>query len=493
MVQVPYFTALTTYFAYALLFAIGHIRDFFSCLLWKEKVADGYAPLTGDFGDFYIRWVYHRIHDCFNRPICSSPGAWIDVVGRERLGTSNWILKNTGGVRRCLNLGSYNYLGFAAQDEYCTVKAIETLERFGASTCSGCFDAGKTTVHEELENLVAEYLGKEDAIVYGMGFATNSSTLPALVGKGCLVISDSLNHSSIVVGVRGSGARVKVFKHNNPEHLEKVIRESIAEGQPRTHRPWKKILIVIEGVYSMEGEIARLPEIVAIKNAYKAYLYLDEAHSIGAMGQTGRGICEYTGVPFADVDILMGTFTKSFGSCGGYIAGSKDLITHLRHTSPCHTYATSMSPAAVQQVTSSLKVIMGRDGSRRGAEKLRNLRENSNWFRQELLKLGCQVLGDEDSPVIPIMVYNPGRMAEFSRECLKRHVAIVVVGFPACSLILERARFCISASHTRKDLEYAIDVIREVGTIMRIFWGKPTPDLLADVPSLAAKLAAKTQ
>lgn len=178
-------------------------------------------------------------------------------------------------------------------------------------------DAGTCQEHAELEASVASFLGKEDSIVLGMGFATNSMILPVLVGPGDLVISDALNHASIVNGVRGSGAKVKVFKHNNAGHLERVLRNSIADGQPRTHRPWKKVLVVVEGIYSMEGEMCNLAAIVEVKKKYKAYLYLDEAHSIGALGRTGRGVCEQLGVDTADIDIMMGTFTKSFGSCGG--------------------------------------------------------------------------------------------------------------------------------------------------------------------------------
>jgi serine palmitoyltransferase len=175
-------------------------------------------------------------------------------------------------------------------------------------------------LHAQLEKKVAQFVGKEDAIIFDMGYATNSTSIPSLIGKGGLIISDSLNHASIVMGCRSTGAKIKVFRHNDPEDLERVLRQSIAEGQPRTHRDWKKILVVVEGIYSMEGEILRLPEIVAVKKKYKAYLYVDEAHSIGALGKTARGVCDYWGVDPADVDILMGTFTKSFGSVGGYIA-----------------------------------------------------------------------------------------------------------------------------------------------------------------------------
>ena len=247
---------------------------------------------------------------------------------------------------------------------------------------------------------MARFVGKQDALVFGMGFATNSLTLPMLCrGKGTLIISDALNHASIVAGARGSAARVVVFRHNQPEHLERVLRQAIATGQPRTHRPWSKILIVVEGIYSMEGEICRLPEIVAIKKKYKAYLYLDEAHSIGALGAGGRGVTEHLGVSPADVDVMMGTFTKAFGSCGGYIAGDASLVGYLRAASPVQ-YATTMSPPSAQQALSALRLIRGAEGTgRRGADKLAQLRDNSNFFRDGLRALGCEVLGDRDSPV----------------------------------------------------------------------------------------------
>lgn len=381
---------------------------------------------------------------------------------------NNKTIFRTEKKRRCLNLGSYNYLGFAASDEYCTPRVIQSLQKFSQSTCSSRVDGGNTILHEELETLIAKFVGKPAAMIYGMGFATNSTTLPSLIGKGGLIISDSLNHSSIVAGARGSGAKVAVFTHNIPEHLEEVLREAIADGQPRTHRPWKKIIVVVEGIYSMEGELCRLNEIVDVCKKYKAYIYLDEAHSIGAIGKTGRGICEHLGVNPADIDIMMGTFTKSFGSCGGYIAGSRELIKYLKYVSPGHLYATAMSPPAVQQVISALKVILGEDGSDRGARKLAQIRENSNFFREELRRMGCEVLGDPDSPVMPIMLYNPAKIPAFSRECFRRDVAVVAVAFPATPLLLSRARICISAAHTREDLQRGLEVINEVSDMVHL-------------------------
>ncbi|CAI5518139.1 unnamed protein product [Closterium sp. Naga37s-1] len=779
--HIPYLAALRTYISYGFLFLFGHIRDTFRSLLPQLKdTLKGYAPLCRDFEDFYTRRFYYRLqlphHPLVSYP-CQLPhphitdGPWTACVmwhGGRCVGMAGGRRKDT--VVRSLNLGSYNYLGFGAPDPYCTPRAQDSLHLFGSSTCSSRTDAGTTRVHVELERCVAEFIGKPAALVYGMGFATNSLTLPALVGKGSLIISDSLNHCSIIAGARASGAGIKVFQHNGtlhrsalllhlptplcppspvrlfspsaaithcpfgllvlnaclldlPENLEQVLRTAIAEGQPRTHRLWKKVLIVVEGIYSMEGEICRLHEIMDIKRKYKAYLFLDEAHSIGALGRTGRGVCEVAGVDPADVDVLMGTFTKSFGSAGGYIAASHvrptpcsllpcsllpcsplpcsptlcspaphspahllsapllptplltysllpcsplpcsptlcspaphspahllsaplfptpllptplltcsllpcsplpcsptlyspapllassltsaNLLTDFLHSAPCyllpcllpvssllaiariplpahcttffHTSISSpslhstfppspsdpppvrASPGAdsvseghesgasvrdghgassggadplraqaaagprrllksrvVAGILTTITALLlhlcfpsmpnaptpcapphvpplpfhalcpcvraGRGGA--GQEKLAQLRENCNWFRGELQRLGLEVLGDEDSPVMPIMIYHPGKIAAFSRECLKRHVsaltplppaaathcchftfgrkkvAVVVVGFPATPVLLGRARICISAAHTRADLEYALKV-----------------------------------
>lgn len=219
-------------------------------------------------------------------------------------------------------MASYNYLGFAANTGVCADNAIETIQKFGLASCSPRSELGTTTLHVELEQLTAQLLGVEDSIVFGMGFASNALNLPAILSPGCLVISDEKNHASIILGLRLSGATVRVFKHNNMQHLEERLQEAIFKGQPNGSQ-WKKILIIVEGIYSMEGSIVKLPEVVALKKKYKAYLYLDEAHSVGAMGKNGRGVLDYFGIDPKDVDILMGTFTKSFASSGGYIAGSK--------------------------------------------------------------------------------------------------------------------------------------------------------------------------
>jgi len=348
-------------------------------------------------------------------------------------------------------------LGFAENNGPVTDLVAEAIRSYGVACASPRIEAGDTVVTRDLEKEIAAFVGKEDALVIGMGFATNSTTIPAICGeKGTLIISDSLNHNSIVNGSRDSGAKVLVFKHNNIKDLEKLLRNAIAEGQPRTRRPWKKIVIIVEGIYSMEGEVCKLPQIIEMKKKYKAYLYVDEAHSIGALGKTGRGICEHWGVDPADVDVLMGTFTKAFGSIGGYISGPKEFIEYLRLTSYGSVYSTSMSAACAQQALSALRIIVGKDGTNEGKNRIQKLHDNSNYFRRRLVELGFVVFGDMDSPIMPMMLYHVSLLPFVSRFLLERGIAVVIVGFPVTPMLLNRVRFCISASHTIEDLEYAV-------------------------------------
>eukprot|EP01104_Vermistella_antarctica_P003014 TRINITY_DN1318_c0_g1_i4.p1 TRINITY_DN1318_c0_g1~~TRINITY_DN1318_c0_g1_i4.p1 ORF type:complete len:461 (+),score=91.29 TRINITY_DN1318_c0_g1_i4:305-1687(+) len=441
-IHTPWVTVIFTYIQFIILLSFGHTRRFLSDIFrsGKGKTPDGYAPLVDDFTEFYTKYMYHRASDLWNRPICSVPGRHVRVM--ERVGNS-FIepLRTTGDSNLCLNLASYNYLGFAENFGQCNDSCHEALDDFGASTCSTRAEFGNTVVHRELEETIARFVGKEDAVIFSTGYGTNSMNIPAIVGKGGLILSDSLNHASLVSGCRLAGARVKVFNHDaSSEELEEVIRRAIADGQPRTHRPWTKILIMAEGIYSMEGDICPLPELVRIKNKYKCYLYVDEAHSIGALGPTGRGVCDLWGVSPDDVDILMGTFTKSFGGCGGYIAASKALVDTLRATSLGWSYQTSMAVPVCRQVITALTIIMGEDGTDEGAKRLKALADNAKYFRRRIKELGFHCLGDEGSPVLPILVYHPAKMPHFSRELLENNIAVAVVGFPATPLLLCRDR-----------------------------------------------------
>lgn len=474
--KVPWAPAILCYVQLALFITFGHIRDYLGRIFGSRYAAEstkkGYARLLIAWENFYTNRIYHRVQDVFNRPVAGAPGAHIDVIERYSV-DGNKTLHQKDSIKHCINLGSYNYLGFA--DDWmntCSKEVFKAVEQFGLASTTPSMEFGTTLIHQELEQAVAAFVGKPAAIVYNMGYATNSTSIPAMMGKGTLIISDSMNHSSIVNGSRASGAVVSVFRHNDPKHLESVLRTKIAEGQPRTHRPWKKIMVMVEGIYSMEGEVVDLRPIVDAAKRYKAYIYVDEAHSIGALGKTGRGICEYAGVDPSEIDILMGTFTKSFGAMGGYIAASEDIINFMRSSSAGANYATSLSPVIAKQILTALNIIDGRDGTDMGKKKLAALRDNSNYFRQKLIDLGLITLGDFDSPVIPVMLYQISKVGEFSRECLKRDLAVVTVGFPATPLLLARVRFCISAAHTRADLDAALKKIEEVVRICHVRYNK---------------------
>lgn len=300
------------------------------------------------------------------------------------------------------------------------------------------------------------------------GWNTNFSGIPAIMGRGDLVISDSLNHNSIVAGARTSGATVKVFKHGEYDALEALVRQCIVQGQDRSGRAWRRVFILVEGVYSMEGTVANLPEVVRIAKKYKCYTFVDEAHSIGALGPHGKGICDHWGINPADVDVLMGTFTKSFGAMGGYIAGSHQLCAVIRAASSGVSSDTAMAPAVCQQILTSLGVIEGEDGTDTGLRKIEALRANSNYMRAGLTALGLEVGGEDDSPIVPVIIYNASKLTAFSRMCLEQGLAVVAVGFPATPLISARMRFCLSAGHTKADLDKALVVIKEVAAKTRV-------------------------
>ncbi|XP_067623154.1 serine palmitoyltransferase 2 [Eurosta solidaginis] len=461
--EVPLHTACLTYLGFYLLMILGYINQLlFVPKVAKEENRDGYVTLYDAFESFYSRYVYRRVRDCWNRPICSVPGAEVTLKDRVTI-DYGWSFQFTGTETRCLNLGSYNYLGFADSKGPCAEQAEKIAREMGLAMTSTRVEFGTTQLHLDLERLTARYLGVEDAIVFGMGFATNSLNLPSLISPGCLVLSDEKNHASIILGLRLSGATTKVFKHNNMRDLERLLRYNIVYGNSKAGgKPWKKIMILVEGVFSMEGSIVRLPEIIALKKKYKAYLYLDEAHSIGAMGPNGGGVVDYFGVDPQDVDILMGTFTKSFGSAGGYIAGSKKLIDFLRTNSHAHCYASSMSPPIAQQIYTSMSMIMGLDGTYIGRKKIDQLARNTRYFRRRLAQMGVITYGHEDSPVVPMLVYLFSKIGAVVRTLTTRHIAVVGVGFPATPIMEGRIRYCLSAAHTKEQLDYALEVIDEI-------------------------------
>ncbi|KAF0300759.1 Serine palmitoyltransferase 2 [Amphibalanus amphitrite] len=451
--------------------AVGNVKEYIAPPSNMEAGREEYTPLyrTDDFGGFHARNIFRRWQDCFCNPIDSAATNMVSLMERrfENKLSSRFTL--TGESHSYINLGSYNYLGFGGLGP-CADQAETATLRYGVGSAAARQEIGTQRLHVQLETLVAEFLGTEDAITFGMGFATNSTNIPSLVGPDCLVISDKMNHASIILGMRLSGAKIRVFAHNDMADLERQLITALTE-----ERRWRKVMIVVEGVYSMEGSIVLLPDVIRLKKKYGAYLYLDEAHSIGAVGATGRGVVEYYGCDPTDVDIMMGTFTKSFGAAGGYIGGSRALVDHLRAHSHSAAYALAMPPCVVQQVIASMEIILGRDGTDLGRRKIDTLARNSHYFRQRLRQMGFIVYGNDDSPVVPLMSFFVSKTAALYRRLKEHGVATAVIAYPATKLTEARARFCLSASHTRQQLDYVLSVVDKVGDELELKYSQQRP------------------
>lgn len=464
----PYVIHIATLLSYLILIIIGHVRDFFGKIFKPQDYEDlveknGYAPWYDGFENFYVRRLKTRIDDCFARPTHGAPGRFIKCFERNRV-KDGYVY--TGKSVECLNLSSYNYLGFAQSHGVCTDNVLKIVDEYGTSSCSPRNALGTTDLHKKCERVIADFVGKEDSIIVSQGYGTNASLFASIVDSQCLVLSDSLNHASIRFGIRLSGASVKVFKHNDMKDLEKIIRNEIAQGQPKTHRPWKKIIIAVEGLYSMEGNMVNLPEVVQLKEKYKCYLFVDEAHSIGALGPRGRGICDYFLVDPSRIDVLMGTLTKSFGATGGYVAAEKWMIDRLRLSYLNCSFGEGVPPPVLEQIISSLQVINGSISPGEGEERLKRIAFNSRYLRLGLKKLGFIVYGADDSPVIPLLLYLPAKMPAISRMLYSMKIAVVIVGYPATPITTARVRLCVSSALTKEDLDYVLAKFSEVGDIL---------------------------
>lgn len=468
----PYYIVISTYLNYLIYIIFGHIKDFcgmhfmpqhFSAMIAKN----GYPPWYSAFESFYPRRLKKKLDDCFARPIHGVPGRFMYCFNRASP-DYNESFYYDGTSKACLNLSSYNYLGFAQSVGKCTDDSVDAVKKYGVSSCGPRNIIGTTDLHQETERVLSKFLGKEDSIIFSMGWGTNAHLFTSLVNSKCLVISDSLNHASIRFGIRLSGAAVKVFPHNDMKALEKILRESISQGQSKSHRPWKKIFVCVEGLYSMEGTYSNLPGLVELRDKYKFYLFVDEAHSIGALGANGRGICEYYNVDPNRIDILMGTLTKSFGAAGGYVSADKNVIERLRLDISANTHCESIPPAVLQQISTSMKIIAGELNGNEGKLRLERIAFNSRYLRLGLKRLGFIIFGEDDSPIIPLLLYNPSKMPAFSRMMMDRGIAVVIVGYPATDVISSRIRFCMSAALTKEDIDIILAHCADIGDTLNL-------------------------
>lgn len=356
-----------------------------------------------------------------------------------------------GGARVLINgremgmFASYSYLGLIGHPKI-NAAAKAAIDRYSTGTHGVRTLAGTLTIHRELEETIAAFKHAEAAITFSSGYATNLSVIASLLGRGDYVISDKLNHASIVDGCLMSGAKFLRFRHNDMESLEARL-EQIPDSAAR--------LVVADAVFSMDGDIIDFPRMVEICRKHHAWLMIDEAHSVGVLGQTGRGIEEHFGMLDA-IDIKMGTLSKTIPSVGGYIAGRKDLINYLRHSTRAYIFSAALPPAQAAAAKAAFEVILEEPW------RVEKLRVNSQQFIQGLKQQGFDTLYTETA-IVPVLCGEDEVAYRMTREAQLRDVFVLPVVSPAVPPGLSRLRATVTAAHEPEEIQHALDVITEAG------------------------------
>ncbi len=349
--------------------------------------------------------------------------------------------------RDMVDFSTYNYLSLSG-DRRLGQAAAAAAEQFGTSAGASRIVAGNCTVHDELEILLSNLLQCEAALTFVGGHATNVSVISHLMGKEDLIVMDKLSHNSIVEGAKLSGARVLIYRHNNVASLQAILS--------RHSKKYDRILIVLEGIYSMDGDIVNLPQIVKIKREFGAALMVDEAHSIGTLGATGGGVREHFKLDASVVDIWMGTLSKSFGSCGGYIAGSQKMIDFLRYSCPGFVYSVGLAPPVAATAIAAIRIMYEEP------ERIEKLRDRSDFFRNLALEADFDIGPSHGTPIIPVMVYSEETAMVATQTLQSNGINVFPIMHPAVKKHQARLRFFINASHTDEQIARAITHLHEV-------------------------------
>ncbi len=361
------------------------------------------------------------------------------------------------GGREMLMFASYSYLGLIKHPRI-NEAAKRAIDRYGTGTHGVRSLAGTLPVHQELEETIAAFKGAEAAVVFSSGYVTNLSVIAALVGRGDYVFSDKLNHASIVDGCLMSGAKFVRFRHNDMESLEQRLQSVPADATK---------LIVADAVFSMDGDIIDLPRLVELAEKYNAWLMIDEAHSVGVLGPTGRGIEEHFGLDDV-VDIKMGTLSKTIPSVGGYIAGKKELVDYIRHASRAYIFSAALPPAQAAAAAEAFRVIMDEPW------RVEKLQANAQHFIQGLKERGFNTLFTETA-IVPILCGDDETAFRMTAESFKRGIFVLPVISPAVPVGLARLRATVTAAHEPEDIEYAMDVFVDAAQAVGLPLHQPTP------------------
>ena len=345
---------------------------------------------------------------------------------------------------KILMFGSNAYTGLT-NDPRVIEAAHKALDKYGTGCAGSRFLNGTLDIHVKLEKELAEFEHKDDALCFSMGFAVNAGVIPAVVGRGDYIICDDRDHASIVDGRRLSFATSLHYKHNGMEDLERVLKKL-------PHEAIK--LIVVDGVFSMEGDLAKLPEIVELKKKYNCSLMVDEAHGLGVFGKEGRGVCDYFGV-IDDVDLIMGTFSKSLASVGGFIAGDKDTINYIRHNCRTYIFSASDTPAATAAAMEALHII------RTEPQRQQHLWDVTKYALKRFREEGFEI-GDTESPIIPLYVRDINKTFLVTKLAYEAGVFINPVIPPACAPQDTLVRFALMATHTNEQVEEGVRRLKKI-------------------------------
>ncbi len=348
--------------------------------------------------------------------------------------------------KKVINLSSNNYLGFANHPRL-KKAAIEAVGSGAVRTIVGNMD-----IHEELDRKLAEFKREEAVMTYQSGFNCNAGTIQAITEKGDLIISDELNHASIIDGARLSRADKTVFKHADMNHLETVLKENKDK--------YRNMLIITDGVFSMDGDIAPLPEIVELAEKYSAMTYVDDAHGSGVLGESGRGTVDHFGL-HGRIDFTIGTLSKAIGVVGGYVAGSETMRDWLSHRGRPLLFSTSLPPAAVGAITEAINMLMTT------TEYTDKLWDNAKYFKQKISQLGFNI-GNSQTPITPVIIGDEAKTMEFSRKLLENGVFVSAIVFPTVPKGTGRLRCMVTAGHTKDQLDRAVEVFKKVGEEMNL-------------------------
>jgi 7-keto-8-aminopelargonate synthetase and related enzymes len=343
-----------------------------------------------------------------------------------------------------LNFATYDYLGLNGHPEV-TAAAYETMQRFGTSAGASRVVAGERPDHKLLEQALADHYETEAALIFVSGHATNVSTISTLLGPHDAVYHDALAHNSIIMGALLSGAARYSYPHNDCDALDRLLQQS--------RRKHQRVLIVTEGLFSMDGSIANLPALVEIKKRHTCFLMVDEAHSLGVLGGVGRGSAEHCGIPFADVDIWMGTLSKTLCSCGGFIAARQAFIDLLKFKAPGFVYSVGMSPPLAAASRTALSIMQ------REPERVARLQRLSALFLQQAKERGLNTGHAEGFGVIPVIVGNSIVAGSLASAMFKRHINVMPIIYPVVEEGLARLRFFLSCDHEEGDIARALSVL----------------------------------